>query len=64
MYVINHYDINGKHTALDSNNKPLTFTNISNAIKFLNDIGYDIDAVTIEPVTDELNSEYIRSELI
>lgn len=67
QYVINYYDINGKHTALDEMNRPLIFQSIDTAKEYLYSQGLsdtDIEMLSINQVSDELGNDYVNSVII
>lgn len=63
MFVINDYDINGKHTVLDDQNKPMVFETKELAREFLEQHGLseeEIENLSIEEPTDEeLEDTYV-----
>lgn len=69
-YTINTYDINGKHTALDSNNKPLLFSSEAKATSYLiNEVGvsteYIQEKISIEVASElEVQGAYVPSVII
>lgn len=66
-YVINKYDLNGKHTVLDSENKPILFDSKQSAKDYLRKFGCSeefIETVDIEEATNEYNEVFIKSTLL
>ena len=67
MFTINTYDLNGKHTVLDEDSKPMTFSTEEEAKNFLRSHGCSeeyIEDLSIEEVEDEseLNEVFISSQ--
>ena len=67
MYTINTYDLNGKHTILNEENKPLTFLTEEEAKNFLRSHGCSeeyIEDLSIEEVEDEseLSEVFVSSQ--
>lgn len=67
MITINYYDINGKHTVLDDNNKVMLFENKKEAVKYLmlNHVDDEfIEECDYEEFDGDPNEEYVISEII
>lgn len=66
-FVINQYDLNGKHTIIDGKNRPMAFESEAEAIEFLKRHGCSeeyIENLSIEEVEDEevLKEVFISSQ--
>lgn len=62
MFIVHRYDINGQHTLLDDDNRPMLFNSEDDAKAFLSEHGLSEEAIeecSIEEATDEdINTEY------
>ena len=67
MITINYYDINGKHTVLDDDNKVMLFENKTKAVEYLmlNHVDDEfIEDCSYEEFNGDPNEEYVKSEII
>lgn len=66
-YVVNSYDLNGKHTLLDENNRPILFNSEGEVSQYLKSKGCSeefINSLSINEATDEDLEVFISTELL
>ena len=66
-YVINIFDLNGKHTLLDENNRPILFNSEGEASRYLKNKGCSeefINSLSINEATDEDLEVFVPTELL